>query len=263
MRFMAPESSRIQSADDVSGYYGHLVAHDPHRDSWFSQAVNVVNLWIAVGRVAKDNGLLLYPGHYGQPIETIRGGLPKSFPLEKPLQSALAPGDVLIFHGEHLHSSTLNLTEETRVVLSFRLTVGAPRFAHEGERCRYRRLRFDRQGPSPRLPRTPPNSRGVIETLSRPRGATGRLPMAVDGGLCAARSSKELRYFSSPCPHRGADLRACGYIDHRANAIRCAWHGAAFSLKTGESPCARIGSLKFSDARDGDSARTPGGRGPA
>jgi nitrite reductase/ring-hydroxylating ferredoxin subunit len=244
VRFMAPESMSRQHATDVGRYYGHLVAHDPHRDSWFSQALNVVNLWMAVGHVAEDNGLLLYPGQYGKRVDTVRGRLVTSHPLEKPLRCALDPGDVLIFHGEHLHSSALNLTAKTRVVLSFRFTVGRPRFSHDGERYRYRRLMFG--------PRRRPPARGlVIETLAAlPSPADGH-PTPVSIHQCAVPTSKGLLYVSSRCPHRGADLSACGYIDRRTNSLLCAWHGVTFSLETGASRGAPIRSLEISTAPKG------------
>lgn len=240
MRFMAPESSTRAHADEVGGYYGHLVAHDPHRDSWFSQAVNVVNLWIAVGHVAKENGLLLYPDQYGKPLDAVEGRLSKRHALEAPLRCVLEPGDVLIFHGEHLHSSALNLTNRTRVVLSFRFTVGQPRFAHYGERYRYRRLAAQPKRPARRC-------RGVIEVPNRPVQTKVR-PTPVSTHTCAVRLSNGVRYFDARCPHRGADLRACGHVDARGSSIVCAWHGVAFDLQTGKPRQGRIGSLRFSTA---------------
>ena len=237
MRFMAPESLAQESLPGIAGYYGHLVAHDPHRDSWFSQATNVVNLWIAVGRVSKHNGLLLYPTEYGKAIVPEHGGLPRSHSLPPPVRSALEPGDVLIFHGEHLHSSALNLTAETRVVLSFRFTVGRPRFAHDGERYRYRRLA--------RPPRSMVRAASVQSLADR--RATGARPTAMSNGVCAVRSSAGIRYVSSRCPHRGADLSACGHVDARTNRIRCAWHDVAFDLDTGASLAASVGPLKISE----------------
>ena len=48
----------------------------------------------------------------------------------------LDPGDVLLFRGEHLHSSELNITGETRYVLTARFTTSHPRFPEPEGRWR-------------------------------------------------------------------------------------------------------------------------------
>lgn len=44
----------------------------------------------------------------------------------------MEPGDILLFAGDHLHSSEPNTTDETRYVLTKRLSLGAPRYNPRG-----------------------------------------------------------------------------------------------------------------------------------
>jgi ectoine hydroxylase-related dioxygenase (phytanoyl-CoA dioxygenase family) len=120
-------------AREYGRYLGHLVSHNPHRDSWFSQPVNGINAWIAVGPVHSGNGLLIYPAVFGRELAREKSEVARSEPLGVPLTVEMHPGDMLLFLGDHLHSSELNVTRFTRYVVSFRLTVGEPVYA-AGER---------------------------------------------------------------------------------------------------------------------------------
>ena len=53
--------------------------------------------------------------------------------LGMPLNVRLDPGDMLLFSGEHLHSSELNRTDSTRYVISFRMSLSPPQYG-EGNR---------------------------------------------------------------------------------------------------------------------------------
>ena len=43
---------------------GKITPHGPHRDSWLDCPTNSVNVWIAVGRVRKGNGLSIFTASY-------------------------------------------------------------------------------------------------------------------------------------------------------------------------------------------------------
>ena len=50
----------------------------------------------------------------------------------KPQTFDLNPGDMLLFNGEHVHASELNVTQDTRVVLTTRFCLKKPTFTEGG-----------------------------------------------------------------------------------------------------------------------------------
>jgi hypothetical protein len=114
---------------------GHLEILGPHRDSWFTTPTNAVTLWMAMGRVRRGNSMLVYGQLWGRPIARDTPTVPAPQRFGLPVVPELDPGDLLIFSGEHLHASELNVTDETRYVLTVRFTPSAPRY---GEGLRWR-----------------------------------------------------------------------------------------------------------------------------
>ncbi|RPE38595.1 phytanoyl-CoA dioxygenase PhyH [Streptomyces sp. Ag109_O5-1] len=132
--------ARIMMPEDVIAPYratlvreaGFMTPHGPHLDSWFSQGTNTINLWMALGPVVPGNGMLFHPPQY-------RDGLRRRYEACEPWQFvgqprsiALDPGDVLLFHGDHVHATEVNITDRTRFVVSTRITVGPPAYRREG-----------------------------------------------------------------------------------------------------------------------------------
>lgn len=122
VRIMLPEQTIVTHRTAFEELTGFMVPHDLHRDSWYNTGVNSINLWMAVSRVRKGNGLLVFPDAYRQ----------DDTPVGKPLNFEMEPGDILLFAGDHLHSSEPNTTDETRYVLTKRLSLGAPRYNPRG-----------------------------------------------------------------------------------------------------------------------------------
>ena len=141
VRIMMPEDVVACYRELFAGQPGHTIAHNPHRDSWFSQALNMVNLWMALGPVRHGNSILLYPDVFGRPLRRSEKTIAWDQAVGLPVSYDLAPGDILMFSGEQLHSSELNVSGLTRFVLSFRFTIGEPVYG-------------DGQGRTPYLPLT-------------------------------------------------------------------------------------------------------------
>lgn len=127
-RLMAPASVTESNRELFAGYPGHLKAHRPHRDSWFSHCLGSINLWAAIGPVKQANGVLIYPDVHGSELERAGIDLSSTARIGRPTGFELEPGDILCFHGEHLHSSALNSTGDTRVVVSARFCAGPPQY---------------------------------------------------------------------------------------------------------------------------------------
>jgi nitrite reductase/ring-hydroxylating ferredoxin subunit len=94
-------------------------AHGPHLDSWFSAPYSL-EFWLSVAGLREDNALLFYPETYGANIECMEG-VPFINPgVELPKPSRVAPpnGSLIIFNGELLHGTQLNVSDETRIGVS-------------------------------------------------------------------------------------------------------------------------------------------------
>jgi hypothetical protein len=109
---------------------GFLTIQGPHHDSWFGLPTQGLNLWMAVGRVRPGNGLSIFPQMWARYLEHDgRRRLPRDHPpLGPAVHFTLDPGDLLLFHGEHLHASELNRTPETRYAITSRVVLEQPQF---------------------------------------------------------------------------------------------------------------------------------------
>jgi nitrite reductase/ring-hydroxylating ferredoxin subunit len=108
---------------------GKIVPHGPHHDSWYYCPSNCLDVWMAVGRVVKGNGLSIFPEVFGNflPCDE-KGVVRRDQSFGAPENFELNAGDILVFCGEHFHSSELNSTSMTRHVVSFRITFDPPTF---------------------------------------------------------------------------------------------------------------------------------------
>ena len=248
---------------------GKLTAHGPHRDSWLDCPDNGVNIWIAIGRVRRGNGLTVYRNEYeGHQRYTGMGNIARDERLTQPLTFDLEPGDFILFHTDQLHGSALNYTDETRFVISYRITFDRPHFpnGHYHSYC-HSGLAGGPLRAAATLPALmqPSYLRSFGERVVRKLRPTKqkRIDLApaiagdpremrigeirpTDEKTCMARLGEdEFVSFSRRCPHQGADL-AMGYVaDGR---IVCPWHNVPFDPATGRSPCQTLRPLAIKTA---------------
>jgi len=243
---------------------GTLTAHGPHRDSWLDYPDNGVNIWIAIGRVRRGNGLTVYRNEYeGHQRYTGMGNIARDERLTQPLTFDLEPGDFVLFHTDQLHGSALNYTDETRFVISYRITFDRPHFpnGHYHSYCHsglangslraaatlpalmqpsYVRSFGERVAQKLR-PTKPPR----IELAPASSGDLRDMRIGeirpTDRKTCVARLGEdEFVTFDRRCPHQGADLAMGHVTDGR---IVCPWHNLPFDPATGQSPCQSLRPL--------------------
>jgi nitrite reductase/ring-hydroxylating ferredoxin subunit len=253
-------------------------AHGPHRDSWTGHSRGGRNIWLAIGDVPAEAGMVLYP-------ETNEDDLrcdPKALylqsgcPLPKPTCQPLKAGEMLVFDPEVLHGTHLNTTNLTRVAISLRLNAAKPTFDPS---CFYARefwrlasdieqgrdevhflRREDHLGPAlteqqgkPRaaLPRIAGNMdsaakilRGACdeESTSAPRVIVECEPYR----MMVVRAKDVLKAYEAACPHNGADLADGGCDDSKMYCPACA---LGFDMETGQSSCSSL-SLRPYEARE-------------
>lgn len=269
VRFHIPYDSARQHAGLYATFAkkrgeGKLTAHGPHRDSWLDCPDNGANIWIAFGRVRKGNGLTVFLKEYDETQSfTEKGSVTDEVALTQPVAFDLEPGDCILFHTDHLHGSELNRTNETRFVISFRVTLDKPHFPREHHHSyQYSGLASGPFRAFATLPSIlqPSFARSGIRRAARrlfkhsaqpsrdkkntsvPAVFADKLAVgdirAVDANNCVARlEDGQIVAFARRCPHEGADL-AKGFVSD--NHVVCPWHNVPFNLTSGASPCAAL-----------------------
>ncbi|MEW6280454.1 MAG: Rieske 2Fe-2S domain-containing protein [Candidatus Eremiobacterota bacterium] len=256
VRVHLPYGSWLQGRRDFQEHArlhgdGKLSVHSPHRDSDHGCPVNAINLWLALGRVRPGNGLCIYPRGWNRELDADVFAEAVSFDLE--------PGDAVVFAGEHLHTSELNCTDESRFVASFRLTPELPRFRapslHEYV-CSHPSLSSRLRQTAQRAVALLSPKREAAETAFPPRpapkvelrdgaylveaeGPAGIWPLSEK--LCLVRfEDGQGGLIHRRCPHQGTDLAAVGQV--HGHRVVCPWHNVTLdppcpALKPVRIPC--------------------------
>lgn len=284
VRFHIPYDVAVKRKEELCKFYwnGKITAHCPHHDSWYDCPANSINIWIAIGAVKVGNGLSLYPQVYGKRLPcTEDGKILRGQYFGEALNFELEPGDVVIFHGEHLHSSEFNSTNETRHVVSLRLTLEKPKFITESS---YKFIRshsgfvgglFDRLQAKmqSRLPKfinsfsRPQTCKQVavfddtstefpkllqVETLDETLPDRAKLAfdspelkvgtiLPISQKLCIAKLDKHRVVVFSRYCPHEGADLAGGYL--RDECVVCPWHNLPFSIESGTSPCKSLPQL--------------------
>ncbi len=251
---------------------GKITPHRAHRDSWVDCPGNLINIWVAVGKVSKGNGLTLYP-------ETYRSSLKHDGPYisagENPGAAVtfdMEPGDILLFHGDQVHGSEINMTDSTRHVISFRITLDKPnyinghyhhyawsplaggimdKFAEIPQNMawsffRYKVVQVNRKIKELIGFKAKTNNKTKVENVVKKNIPLSDFKEGVilpwSKAICVTRlDNGEIKAFSRHCPHEGADL-AFGVL--KDNQIRCPYHNLSMDPETGKTPCQSLKSLK-------------------
>ncbi|MGB5706035.1 MAG: Rieske 2Fe-2S domain-containing protein [Arenicellales bacterium] len=146
VRFHLPYDCISEQAQLFESYVkrlgpGKITPHSPHRDSWVNHPSNAVNVWIAAGTIKSGNSLIIFPDAYRRNLRRTGMYLNKEENPGVGVTFTMNPGDVLLFNGDHLHSSEINTTDCTRHVISFRLTFEKPNYRY-GHFYRYAHSAF-------------------------------------------------------------------------------------------------------------------------
>ena len=217
----------------------------------------------------------VFPEFYGQhlPFTPADRGIRPDQYLGQPVTMDLDPGDALIFEAAHVHGSTINQTDQTRFVISFRLTTAVPEYRDKPWYNYVRPAACSPEGPPPNpidyrqaQPKLGPITIDTSDKLP-PSVVSSRLP---DGGiaipsaavpegeirpvsdsLCIARIDGRPVVFFRACPHEGADL-AGGAV--RRGQIMCTWHGLRMNPTDGRSGCRSLDALELLPCAERDGA---------
>lgn len=242
-------------------------SHAPHQDSWSGQASNNINVWCAIAGVNRHSSMVFYPDHYGEYFHHNPGSfyINPGQPPGKPVKLGMEDGQALVFNPEVLHSTHLNISDETRIVISARVNPGRPVFNQgpirlerhwhlstnieagrfqalvtAGKRvCHEQQVCVEQSHVECiELPLALKNSATVRVCESRKIPDNGRLRVKLeDAEVLIIRKKNLLRAFSARCPHVGVALED-GYISDQN--IYCPGHAIAFNLETGQSRCSKL-----------------------
>ncbi len=280
IRLMMPFDVMKSKQQEFRKHLGKLTLHGPHHDHYQNVPVNAINTWTAVGRVDDYNGMLIYPEIWGKNLPMEKDEIRSDQYLGKPITVAMEPGDILIFHSNHMHASRINSTEETRVVLTNRICLEKPDYPDAARPQKYFLSSafpdtqdmsglFSQAGFVGKKGKTLNTgfSRALHKMATKagfdfrkmPEETTNTInldPVTRDGlkdelsegdlvvlddKTCAAKVDGDVIAFRRQCPHQGADL-ALGYVED--GKVFCPYHGLNICLKTGESSCSTMNRLK-------------------
>jgi nitrite reductase/ring-hydroxylating ferredoxin subunit len=274
---------------DIGRYHKGLPppawAHGPHIDTWYGHPAKGINLWWSITGTCEDNGLVFYPGLYGTDVEADPRSMfiKEGFALTEPHKLNLRDGEALIFNGEALHSTHLNVADLTRVAFTTRICAELPTFLpgrnpavsagawHRSDdlaRGMFRRVvsfpKMDRLVPLPSYRHAPRRSEARKQLqVDQAIGANGPVRVCAsaelgpgammnvrlsNANLLLIRDGGGVHALSARCPHLGLEL-----VDgtHADGQLYCPGHGVAFELATGKSKCSEL-QLAVYDATERD-----------
>lgn len=280
IRLMMPFDVMQSKQKEFQKHLGKLTLHGPHHDHYQNVPVNAINTWTAVGRVDSNNGMLIYPDVWGKNLPIENGEIRQDQYLGKPIALDMDPGDILIFHSNHMHASRINSTDETRVVLTNRICLDKPEYPDAARPQKYflssafpadldlatvfskkgfvgNKGKHLKTGLSKALHKTA--TKVGFDFIKYPTETSNTIPLepvdlkqlvetlavgdiaVVDEKTCATNVDGEIITFGRKCPHQGADL-ALGFIED--GKVFCPHHGLKLCLKTGAASCSSIKNLK-------------------
>jgi len=150
-RIFPPHASMLAHSAELLSRPGSLETHAPHVESWNGHPRDEINLWYAIGNVMPGNGMIIYRDDWGRPLRHDPNRyLSRGQKVGRPDVYPLSPGSVLVFAGEHLHSSHVNVTRDTRVAVTVRLSLDGPKGGASSRRLGWYRSGAILQG-DPRL----------------------------------------------------------------------------------------------------------------
>lgn len=288
VRFMLPQDVAAGHKSLFASRMGHLKPQNPHRDSYYTNPTNGIAIWMAIGRVSRGNGMLVYPDVGLRPVANpgfLQNGF-KVHPSEtlgKPMNFALDPGDALLFDIEQFHSSEVNVTNDTRHVITAKFTLEPPIYPagdrwlmHRNDRLmgtpfafaasiqsrlttaflrnvfrrrllyRLKLLRLRLFG-VPVTPSMPPPR--ITDPDDKPTVKDGRIDLSTlsEGDIRAVSKT-----YCVARTERGvyAVPRHCTHEGADlaqgyidGTRIRCVWHNLPFDLQSGKPPCGSLGTL--------------------
>jgi nitrite reductase/ring-hydroxylating ferredoxin subunit len=296
-RMLANEVSKARakrlekSGFDADSYHHRLPevarAHGAHIDTWYGHSYDGINLWWSIDGVNADNTMILYPGMWGYtyPFDPKNMYLAEGVPVTQPTKVLPKPGQLLVFNPETLHGTQVNISDETRIVVSTRLNPGQPRFdlnaawsfeywhaSNDLERRRFTAMAvFPAKDNRGKPSFTPKAGLPVAET--RLVQVEGRVSQEEDRTVCTSadlkegeklavnfdnakmllvRAKGEVCALARICPHLGYDMRN-GHTDDET--ISCPGHGVSFSLADGTSHCTAFKLRRYQVSETGGEIR--------
>ena len=242
-------------------------AHGPHKDSWYGHSLNSINFWLAINDLYEDNTMVLYPEQAYKPTKYNSNTMYASYSewLGPPVAFSLSKGENLVFDPELLHSTRLNTSNQTRVVLTLRACKDEPYFAksinhiaydswisssslNNGDYSAKKRGVFQEIIDTPQTADSDLSSKEKSKNLSiylsfneaeisenlefaksLEKDTIYMLNFKDASRLCLIKHDGEINIFSKRCPHLGAPLDKAFY-DKEKDSIICPAHGASLGL---------------------------------
>jgi nitrite reductase/ring-hydroxylating ferredoxin subunit len=252
-------------------------SHGPHVDTWYGHSFTATNLWFSVCGVNTASSMVFYPDKFDKdiPYDPEFMYVAEDVDRRSPVEIDLEDGENLVFNPELLHSTRLNTSDETRIVITLRISEEEPLFSNEtthehthNEWIVSSDIKDGRIAPQTvgeyvdkpdyesveieepvriELDKSIAELRDTTELDDeRIRSQERNTPftLTLDGtDYTGVKMNDSLYVTTSNCPHVGLPLERGSVHDSK---LKCPEHGAEFDLETGECVGESCSSLRIS-----------------
>ena len=256
--------------------------HGPHKDSWYGHSHSAINLWFSVCGTNEQATMTMFPDHAYSDTAYDPESMYASYSenLGKHVKLELSKGENFIFDPELLHSTRVNTSNQTRIVLTLRTSESEPLFSSTINHDVYDqwltsdsilegKLNPKKVGKKVEIGDYPSTTTDVShykhkinQPINFDSTKLNRDDFAVKDGvvfelICSDKEclglffEGRLHRFSKYCPHVGAPMLG-GYFTPESLTLKCPAHGAEFCLKDGSSGSK---NLKLSTFNESQSAK--------
>jgi len=240
-------------------------AHGPHIDTWYGHSYDAINFWWSITGVNEENSMVVFPESHklNFPFNPKHMYLEDNIKTPKPEKIEMVDGELILFDPELLHSTRINTSDDTRIVLTIRACPVEPSFSESTEHDLYDTWY-----------RTEDVEKGVLKEIKVGKRVPKRAAKDWDGGelrnidmdadfsrpanlgaiaqyplntltqvsfksrkLLVANIDGQFHVTQANCSHVGAPLAAGSIVGGK---IQCPAHGILFCAKTGETKCSKI-----------------------
>ena len=245
-------------------------SHGPHKDSWYGHSHTAINFWFSICGTNFESTMNLFPNEAYKATAYNEKTMYASYDhkLTEEVGLELAPGENLIFDPELLHSTRINTSTETRVVLTIRVSDDEPIFSDSIKHDVYDlwvssdsvsrgdlvSFKVGKRIPISDYPKNnlklDAHTFDTEKSLSDDTEQFERSEFNVeddvifelifeDGSCLGVWHDGSLFKFGKFCPHIGAPLIG-GTFDPNKLVVKCPAHGAEFCIKSGRSRCSAL-----------------------
>ena len=242
-------------------------AHGPHKDSWYGHSHTAINFWMSVCGTNRNSTMVLFPekAYVETDFNPSTMYAEYSENIGKPLEFELEKGQNFLFDPELLHSTRLNTSNSTRIVITVRVSQDTPLFSKDIAHDVYDKwiptsnidnrdflyVNVGKRIIDPTSVKTKGDNQSIkvikfpfkFQTLNTSNPDIPFLEEFIkyklifsDKTLIAYKVNETIYLIPTLCPHVKAPLEY-GFFSESDLTLTCPAHGVKYKLNNGKSNC--------------------------